>query len=63
MSVIAAEKVVTYMPADKDKKLAPHHVVLINITGIKRRTTEGKDATRPTIYQPQKKVRRDEQDT
>ena len=46
---MAAEKVVTYMPADKDKKLAPHHAALINSMGIKQRTMEGKDAMRPTI--------------
>ena len=63
LSVLAAEKVVAYIPAEEDKKLAPHHAKLINSMGIKQRTTEGKDATRPTIYQPQKKAMRDKQDT
>ena len=57
---MAAEKVAAHILADKDTKLAPHHTALIISTGIKRRKTEGTNTTRPT-YQPQKKVRRDEQ--
>ena len=58
--VMAAEKVAAHILADKDTKLAPHHAALIISTGIKRRKMEGTNTTRPT-YQPQKKVRRDEQ--
>ena len=60
LAVLAAEKVVEHMLEDKGKKLAPHHVALINSTGIKRGKTEGKDETRSTILRTQKKARRDE---
>ena len=39
LAVMAAEKVAEHMPTAEDGKLAPHHVALINNTGIKRRTT------------------------
>ena len=45
LAVMAAEKVAAHMPAEEDKKLAPHHVALIKSTGVKRRTTEGTDMT------------------
>ena len=56
-----AEKVAAHMPAEEDKKLASHHVALINSTGIKKRTTERTDMTRPP-YQTQKKAGRDGQE-
>ena len=51
LAVLAAEKVTAYMLADEDKKLAPHHVVLINITWIKQRTAGRGEFLRSTIYQ------------
>ena len=52
-----------HMPVEEDKKLAPHHVALINSTGIKRGTTEGTDMKGLLPDQTQKKARMEEHES
>ena len=55
LAVMAAKKVAEHMPTEEDGKLAPHHVALINNTGMKRRTLGGTDRTKSSFQTEENK--------
>ena len=57
LAVLAAEQAATHIPEEEILKLAPLHVNLICVTGIKRKENKGTGELSPTPAQMKKKPR------
>ena len=63
MALRAAEKVAAHMSEDEDKKLASHHAMLINSTGVKRGKDKKTEERISTGTKDKNKARKNERDT